>query len=99
VYVIEPDLAALNTDGGAGILDGHGMNPLNVLRLAGSLGGTLSGIMLVGCEPETFGPEEGLMGLSATVEGAVDEAVRVVESLIERFSESRTNPVSARIPN
>ena len=32
-------------------------------------------ILLVGCEPETLGGEEGQMGLSAPVEAAVEAAV------------------------
>ena len=61
------------------------MNPLNVLRLASSMG-PLKRVLLVGCEPATLGPEEGQMGLSEQVESALDEAVKVVESLIEKIS-------------
>ncbi len=46
-------------------------------------------LLLVGCEPETLGGEEGQMGLSTTVEGAVDEAVKLVESLIEKIISTR----------
>jgi hydrogenase maturation protease len=53
-----------------------------------SMGGQFKRILLVGCEPETFGPEEGQMGLSAPVEAAVDQAVRIVESLVERTREA-----------
>ena len=71
----------------------HGMDPVKVLRMAQTLGGTLGRIILVGCEPETFGPEnEGHMGLSAPVEAAVDEAVRIIEELVE----STEVPWSAR---
>jgi hydrogenase maturation protease len=42
-------------------------------------------ILLVGCEPETLGGEEGQMGLSAPVEAVVDEAVKLVESLVSRI--------------
>ena len=52
---------------------------MNVIRLAKSMGGELKRILLVGCEPETLGPEEGHMGLSAPVAVAVDEAVKVLE--------------------
>jgi Ni,Fe-hydrogenase maturation factor len=38
----------------------------------------------VGCEPESLGGEEGMMGLSAPVEAAVDEAVKLVQSLIDK---------------
>jgi hydrogenase maturation protease len=42
-------------------------------------------VLLVGCEPETLGGEEGQMGLSKPVEAAVDEAVKLVESLVNRI--------------
>ena len=61
------------------------MNPLNVLRLATSMGGPLKRVLLVGCEPDTLGPEEGQMGLSATVEAVIDDAVKLVESLVKRI--------------
>ena len=35
--------------------------------------------------PETLGGEEGQMGLSEPVEAAVDEAVKLVESLVNRI--------------
>ena len=41
-------------------------------------------MLLVGCEPETLGGEEGQMGLSRPVEAAVEEAVKLVESLINQ---------------
>ena len=83
VYVVEPDLAALDDEEPTpSILDAHTMNPLHVLRLARSLGAGLRNVLLVGCEPATFGPEEGQIGLSEPVEAAVDRAVAVVESLL-----------------
>lgn len=81
VYVIEPDLNDLDAGNGAGF-DAHIMNPLNVLRLARSLGARLRNIVLVGCEPATLGPPEGLMGLSGPVTAAVDLAVARVETLV-----------------
>ena len=56
------------------------MNPMNVLRMATAMHGPLKRVLLVGCEPATFGGEEGQMGLSAPVEAAVPEAVKVVEN-------------------
>jgi hydrogenase maturation protease len=84
LYVIEPDLENL---GGPeeGAVEAHSMNPLNVLRLARSMGGRLKRILLVGCEPETLGPEEGQMGLSGPIEAAVDEAVKLVEELVGKI--------------
>ena len=70
----------------------HGMNPMRVLRMAQAMGGCPGWIPLVGCEPETLGPEdEGLMGLSATGSAAVDRAADVVEALIARLLEDSRN--------
>jgi hydrogenase maturation protease len=86
LYVIEPDLHDLGgPDEQQGAVEAHGMNPLNVLRLASSMG-PLKRVLLVGCEPATLGPEEGQMGLSEPIEAAIDEAVRMVELLIRKIS-------------
>ncbi|MFZ0201669.1 MAG: hydrogenase maturation protease [Candidatus Sulfotelmatobacter sp.] len=86
LYVIEPQLNDLGSaEEQQGAVEAHSMNPLNVLRLASSMG-PLKRVLLVGCEPATLGPEEGQMGLSEQVESALDEAVKVVESLIEKVS-------------
>jgi hydrogenase maturation protease len=85
LYVIEPDLGDLGGfEEQQGAVEAHSMNPLNVLRLSSSMG-PLKRVLLVGCEPETLGPEEGQMGLSESVEAAVDEAVKLVESLIGKI--------------
>jgi hydrogenase maturation protease len=92
VYTIEPDLDALETYNSEGMmLETHGMNPMKVLAMVRSMGGQLKKLLLVGCEPQTFGPEEGQMGLSAPVEAAVNEAVKVVEVLIARFRTTQTD--------
>jgi hydrogenase maturation protease len=87
LYVIEPDLDSLDAPDAesAPPVDGHVMNPVNVLRLAKTLGGPLKKILLVGCEPESLGGDEGRMGLSYTVAASIDEGVRMVESLVERI--------------
>ncbi len=86
LYVIEPELVDLgDPEEKALAVAAHSMNPLNVMRLATSMGGPLKQVLLVGCEPETLGPEEGQMGLSETVEAAVADAVKVVESLIHKI--------------
>jgi len=85
LYVIEPDLSALNSpEAEQTSVDAHGMNPMNVIRMAKSMGGELKKVLLVGCEPATLGPEEGQMGLSESVAAMVDEAVRTIETLIEK---------------
>jgi hydrogenase maturation protease len=86
LYVVEPGPDELNGGlDGSGSLDAHDMNPLAVLRLARSLGGTLGPVVVVGCEPATLGPEEGQLGLSEPVRAAVEEAVGLVETLVARM--------------
>jgi hydrogenase maturation protease len=69
------------------MVDAHAMNPMNVIRAAQALSGTLkTKILLLGCEPLTMGPDEGQMGLSEPVTDAVDRAVPLLESLIKRLS-------------
>jgi hydrogenase maturation protease len=91
LYVMEPDVSdAGGTDSGSpeeqqGAMEAHGMNPLNVLRLATSMGGPLKRVLLVGCEPGTLGPEEGQMGLSGAVEAVIEDAVRLVASIVSKI--------------
>jgi hydrogenase maturation protease len=83
VYVIEPDLNSLDTPEATGAaVDAHSMNPMNVMRMAKSMGGELKRILLVGCEPLTLGPEEGQMGLSEPVAAMVEEAEKLIESMV-----------------
>lgn len=86
LYVIEPDLGDLGSaEERQSTVEAHSMNPLNVLRLATSMGGPLKRVLLVGCEPATLGPEEGQMGLSATVDAVIDDAVKLVESIVNEI--------------
>src|SRR6202050_4060502 len=85
LYVIEPELSAPGDAEQQEAVEAHSMNPLNVLRLAHSMGGPLKRVLLVGCEPATFGPEEGQMGLSAPVEAVIDDAVKLVESMVSKI--------------
>ena len=83
IYVIEPDVDAIETANGlaeAGIMDAHGMDPASVLAILRSLGGGVDRLLIVGCEPADV--EDG-MGLSEPVSKAVDEAMRVVRSLVD----------------
>jgi hydrogenase maturation protease len=88
VYVVEPDLSepADAMDQGNSV-EPHAMNPMNVLRMVNTKEHPLKRVLLVGCEPATFGGDEGQMGLSAAVEAAVGEAVKVVEKLVREFFE------------
>jgi hydrogenase maturation protease len=94
VYRIEPDLSEVGDEIEAGqmIVETHGMNPMKVLAMVKMMGGGFKRILVVGCEPETFGPEEGQLGLSEKVKAGVEEAVRLIEELIaEIFNERRRN--------
>jgi hydrogenase maturation protease len=83
LYTIEPELDEIESiDGQSAMVETHDMNPMKVLSMVKSMGGRFKRILLVGCEPATFGPEEGQMGLSAPVEAAVEPAAAVVESLV-----------------
>ncbi len=71
-------------------LEAHGMDPVKVLALAASLGGVPERVLVVGCEPAITmtGDEEVLVGeLSEPVQAAVDEAVEMVESLLEELTQ------------
>ena len=86
LYVIEPELSEPgDAEQRQEAVEAHNMNPLHVLRLATSIGGPLKRVLLVGCEPATLGPEEGQMGLSAIVEAVVDDAVKLVESIVNKI--------------
>lgn len=85
LYVIEPQL-----DAGEVGLDTHGMDPVKVLATARGLGGgALPRVLVVGCEPQTrmsADSEEIVAALSEPVRAALDEGVRLVESLLEDLS-------------
>jgi len=86
VSVIEPDLNDPDASlAHANFVEPHAMNPMNVLRMATAMHGQLKRVLLIGCEPATFGGEDGKMGLSIAVEGAVHEAVKVVERLVDKI--------------
>ena len=85
LYVIEPDLKVLDDpEGPQAMVEAHAMNPVNVLHMARAMNIEVKNVLLVGCEPETLGGEEGKMGLSAAVEAAVDDAVKLVESIVNK---------------
>jgi hydrogenase maturation protease len=84
ISVVEPDTSA-PAEAPGGFVEPHSMHPLNVLRMATAMNGSVGRVLLVGCEPATLGGEEGHMGLSAPVEVAVDEAVRTAQALVRKI--------------
>lgn len=83
IYVIEPDDG--DSDDEAGVLSsGHEMTSTAVVQMARSMGRCCGRIVVVGCEPETFGTEDdgiGRIGLGASVAASIDRAVELVESV------------------
>lgn len=84
VSVVEPDQEEIMAAPSA-LIEAHSMHPLNVLRMAAAMNGTLNRVLLVGCEPESLGGDEGFMGLSKPVEAAVEEAANTTQALIRRL--------------
>jgi hydrogenase maturation protease len=81
LYTIEPDLAELA--GRNAEMEPHSMDPMRVLVAAQSMGANLKNVRIVGCEPAKLDNEDGCIGLSPEVGAAVDEAIRIIESLIQ----------------
>jgi hydrogenase maturation protease len=83
VYVIEVD-GHDNAEVEVSV-DAHGMDPVKVIDLVRSLGGTPPPIYVVGCEPQTrmtADDEDVVAQLSEPVRAALDPAVHLVESLL-----------------
>ena len=70
--------------------DGHSLDPVQVLRLVYSLGGQITRLYLVGCEPAVLEREDGEIGLSDVVRAAVPEAVEMIKRLIGKLSPGST---------
>jgi hydrogenase maturation protease len=95
LYVLEPDRGDPSGAGAAGpVIEGHGMDPVKVLRAAQAMGARVGRLLLVGCEPAPAGDvEEMEAGLSGPVRSAVDGAVPLIEELVARLR--RGEPVEA----
>ncbi|CAN7561861.1 hydrogenase maturation protease [Caballeronia sp. LjRoot29] len=101
LYVIEPSAKNANEgytgDASPVLLSPHDLDPAKVLQAVQAMGGEAGRIVLIGCEPESLGTEdgqEGRMGLSEPVAAAVDEAVDAIETMIESMR-ARTTMVDA----
>ena len=81
VSLLEVELDELGsaTAVGAPLVDAHGMEPVSILTMLGSLGGQIARVLVVGCEPGSVA--EGI-GLSEVVAAAVPRAVDLVHRLI-----------------
>ena len=85
VYLIEPEIE----EDGEVSLDTHGMDPVKVIQLSRALGARPTRTLVVGCEPQVIVSGEDyddmLMELSEPVRAAVEEAAKLVESLVEEI--------------
>ncbi|WP_336206924.1 hydrogenase maturation protease [Nonomuraea sp. LPB2021202275-12-8] len=109
ITVLEPDLPGSdhggtpgNAPGGmlGGVpVEGHGMDPVRVLRLAAELGRVPERVVVVCCEPAavlTGGPDEDvLVELSEPVRAAVGPAVRLVMDMIAESAGPGSRPENA----
>ncbi|MBV8695618.1 MAG: hydrogenase maturation protease [Ktedonobacteraceae bacterium] len=102
LYLIEPDLEGLSPEKGAQAgtvaLDTHSMDPVKVLAFALGLGARPIHTLVVGCEPTAIlGGEDDIemqMELSEPVQNAVDEAVKMIDSLIEQLLSNGVTPAA-----
>jgi hydrogenase maturation protease len=90
LYVLVP--IGGETAGTDGVeMETHNLDPVKVLRLAEAMGGKVDRLLLVGCEPMSTGDEEDMPeGLSDPVRRSVDEAIRLIESLVTRLLRGET---------
>jgi hydrogenase maturation protease len=84
LYLIEPQLP--DTDAQNCALSPHQIDPASVLHMTRVLGGACARVLLIGCEPASFGDEEeGQVGLSEQVAGAIDEAAAMTTELASQW--------------
>ena len=92
VSLIEPDLSTLG-DNPSDIVNGHSLNPVSVLQMVQSLGGTLPCLYLIGCEPAVLETED--LGLSAAVQATVPQAIEMTVSLIHSLLDGTATEADA----
>jgi hydrogenase maturation protease len=94
VYVIEPEAASTADPQPEDLLlSPHELDPARVLRLAMALGSRCRRVVLVACEPASFGDEElGAMELTPPVAAAIDPAVDLVEQVITQLLAEENPP-------
>jgi hydrogenase maturation protease len=97
VYIIEPEtLAIADPQPEDLLLSPHELDPARVLRLALALGSDCRRVILVACEPASFGDEElGAMELTPPVAAAVDPAADLVEQVIRQLLAEENPPWTA----
>jgi len=85
LYVLEPDLSLLG-EPAPDAIEAHSLEPVKVLQLVQALGGQPKRLLVLGCEPASFGPDaQGQIGLSQALQAALEPAVAMAEELIGRL--------------
>jgi hydrogenase maturation protease len=97
LYAIEPSTKdaseGFKGDASPVMISPHDLDPAKVLQAVEAMGGEVGRIVLIACEPESLGSEEGQegrMGLSEPVAAAVNEAVETIETMIENTQAQTT---------
>ncbi len=93
LYLIEPDLSGIDSEtgvaAGRAAMEAHSMDPLKVLAFARTLGARPIHTFLIGCEPVPLNENEEQiemqMGLSEPVRASLDEAVKMIDSLVDEL--------------
>jgi len=85
LYLIEPEVDPNEPV----TFDVHGMDPVKIMALARTMGARPTPSYLVACEPERVLAgetcEDVLVELSAPVRASIDEAMRMVENLVDKI--------------
>lgn len=88
LFVFEPNLDEIGgQQTNSAMVDTHGLNPMRVLSMAKGMGAEFGRLLVVGCEPESLGGEQGFMGLSEPVQASIEKAVERIESLIAEIND------------
>lgn len=84
LYTLEPDMSCMGESPvPETLINPHGMDPMQVLQLAFSMGTVRARVVVVGCEPKDFGDElEGRMGLSEPVQASIENAIQMLEDVV-----------------
>jgi hydrogenase maturation protease len=92
LYVIEPKVGPDAAAAGGASIEAHSMDPFRVLQTVAAMGGKCGRVLLVGCEPTppdpAAPPDDVPLGMTPPVRAAVEEAIGLVESLVDRLTRS-----------
>ncbi len=83
LYVMDADPEDIEAIGDGEVVSPHGMDPQTVLRFVKTVGGWPGKVVVIACEPGDV--EEMGLGLTPTVEAAVDRAVELVRSTLREL--------------